>query len=148
MDWQNNALAGSIYYRLTPHQKWARPIFCNFFLKELTDLDKISIDLSHERIFSIPFKMRLLVTSSGSLQLSDGHNDGCWTFLKNCNIHNFESCTYRTASRYVDSTLNGKKYALLLVCYKWHHIILDPIIPMPGTDLKITVKCRSQSDVF
>jgi hypothetical protein len=40
-------------------------------------LDKISIDLSHERIFSIPFKMRLLVTSSGSLQLSDGHNDGC-----------------------------------------------------------------------
>jgi hypothetical protein len=72
MHWQDPFITG-LHHTKSEHGLSS----VNFFLKELTDLDKISIDLSHERIFSIPFKMRLLVTSSGSLQLSDGHNDGC-----------------------------------------------------------------------
>jgi hypothetical protein len=47
-----------------------------FFLKKLTNADKISIDLSDERTPSIPLKVKLLLISSGSLQLSDGHNNG------------------------------------------------------------------------
>jgi hypothetical protein len=48
----------------------------DFFLKKITNTDKNSIDLSYERIPSIPLKVNLLLISSGSLQLSDGHNDG------------------------------------------------------------------------